>query len=57
MEQGEVINIYETDAMNLEIQTATEQQFNLSMSAPITMISLRDRLGFLSDTKFAMQML
>ncbi len=57
MEQGEVIDIYETDAMNLEIQTMTEQQFNLSMSTPITMTSLRDRLGFLSDTEFAMQML
>ncbi len=34
-----------------------EQRFNLSMSASITMTSLRDRLGFLSDTKFAMQML
>jgi hypothetical protein len=27
------------------------------MSAPITMTSLRDRLGFLSNTEFAMQML
>ncbi len=57
MEQGEVVNIYETDAMNLEIQTTTEQQFDLSMSAPITMTSLRDRLSFFSDTKFTMQML
>ncbi len=43
--------------MNPEIQVTTEQQFDLSMSAPITMTSLRDRLGFLSDTEFAMQML
>ncbi len=34
-----------------------EQQFDLSMSTPITMTSLQDHLGFLSDTKFAMQML
>jgi hypothetical protein len=27
------------------------------MSVPITMTSLRDRLGFLSDTEFAKQML
>jgi hypothetical protein len=57
MEQGEVVDIYETDAMNLEIQTMTEQQLDLSMSAPITMTSLQDRLGFLSDTEFTMQML
>jgi hypothetical protein len=57
MEHGEVVNIYETEAMNPEIQVTTEQQFDLSMSAPITMTSLRDRLGFLSDTEFAMQML
>ena len=57
MEQGEVVDIYETEAMNLEIQVTTEQRFDLSMSAPITMTSLRDRLGFLSDTEFAMQML
>jgi hypothetical protein len=37
MEQGEVVNIYKTKAMNLEIQVTIEQRFNLSMSAPITM--------------------
>ncbi len=57
MEQGEVVDIYKTEAINLEIQVTTEQQFDLSMSAPITMTSLRDRLGFLSDMEFAMQML
>ncbi len=57
MEQGEVVDIYKTKAMNLEIQVTTEQRFNLSMSAPITMTSLWDHLGFLSDTEFAMQML
>jgi hypothetical protein len=57
MENGEVVDIYETKAMNSEIQVTTEQRFDLSMSAPITMTSLWDRLGFLSDTKFAMQML
>jgi hypothetical protein len=43
--------------MNRKIQVTTEQRFDLSMSAPITMTSLRDRLGFLSKTEFAMQML
>ena len=43
--------------MNAEIQEVTERRFDLSMSAPITMTSLRERLGFLSDTDFAIQML
>jgi hypothetical protein len=43
--------------MNLEIQTTTEQRFDLSMSVPITMTSLWDQLGSLSDTDFTMQML
>ncbi len=57
MEQEEVVDVYQTEAMNLEIQVTTEQRFNLSMSAPITMASLRDHLGFLSNTEFVMQML
>jgi hypothetical protein len=52
-EQGEVVDIYKTKAMNLEIQITTEQRFDLSMSAPITMTSLWDCLGFFSDTEFA----
>ncbi len=57
IEHGEVVDIYKTKAMNIEIKVTTEQRFGLSMSAPITMTSLRDRLGFLSDTDFAIQML
>jgi hypothetical protein len=57
MEHGEIVDIYETEAMNLEIQVTMEQRFDLSMSAPITMTSLRNRLRFLSNTEFAMQML
>jgi hypothetical protein len=57
MEHGEVVDTYDMEAMNREIQVTTEQQFDLSMIAPITMTSLRDRLGFLSDTEFAMHML
>jgi hypothetical protein len=57
MEHGEVVDIYKTKAMNLQIQVTTEQRFDLSMSAPITMTSLWDQLGFLSDTEFATQML
>jgi len=47
-----VVDITDTDEMNKEIQTVTEKRFDLSMSAPITMSSLRSRLGFLSDTDF-----
>ncbi len=43
--------------MNREIQVTAEKHFNLLMSAPITMSSLRERLGFLSNTEFAMNML
>jgi hypothetical protein len=57
MENGQVIDIYKVEEMNREIQVTTEKRFNLSMSAPITMSSLRKRLGFLSDTEFAMNML
>jgi len=56
-EQGEIVDIHETQAMNTEIQKVTERRFDLSMSALITMTSLRGRLGFLSDTDFAIQML
>ncbi len=56
-EQGEIVTISETIAMNTEIQEVTEKRFELSTSAPITMTSLRKRLCFLSDTDFAIQML
>ncbi len=57
MENGEVINITETEEMNKEIQEVTEKRFDLSMSAPITMSLLREKLGFLSDTNFATSLL
>jgi hypothetical protein len=57
MENGQVIDIYEAEEMNREIQVTTEKCFDLSMSAPITMSSLRECLGFSSDTEFTMNML
>jgi hypothetical protein len=48
-EQGEIVDIYKMQAMNTEIQEVTKQRFDRSMSAPITMTSLRGRHGFLSD--------
>ncbi len=57
MEGSSVVDITDTKEMNAEIQQVTEQQFNLSMSAPIRMSSLREKLGFLSDTEFANNLL
>jgi len=57
VENGIVVDISTTDEMNREIQAVTEKRFDLSMSAPITMSSLRTRLGFLSDTDFANSLL
>ena len=56
-EDGQVVDITDTDEMNREIQTVTEKRFDLSMSAPITMSSLRSHLGFLSDMDFANSLL
>ncbi len=57
IKEGNVINILDTEETNTEIQRVMEQWFDLSMSAPITMSSLRSRLGFLSDTDFATSLL
>jgi hypothetical protein len=56
-EDGQVVDITDTEEMYREIQTVTEKRFDLSMSAPITMSSLRSHLGFLSDTNFANSLL
>jgi hypothetical protein len=57
MNRTEVVDIIETKEMNAEIQRVTEQRFNLSMSASITMSLLQEKYGFLSDTKFATNLL
>lgn len=49
MENGQVVDITDTDEMNKEIQTVTEKRFDLSI--------LRSRLGFHSDTDFANSLL
>lgn len=54
---GTIENITDKDAMNAEIQYVTEQRFDLAHSAPITMSSLATKLGYLSDTEFAKQLL
>ncbi len=57
MEGSNIVDITDTKEMNAEIQRVTEQHFDLLMSTPITMLSLRKKLGFLSDTKFANNLL
>jgi hypothetical protein len=57
MEGSSVVNVTDTKEMNAEIQQVTEQRFDLSMSTPITMSSLREKLGFLLDTKFVNNLL
>jgi hypothetical protein len=57
MEESSVIDITDTEEMNAEIQRVTDQLFILSVIAPITMSSLREKLGFLSDTEFANNLL
>ncbi len=49
IKEGTTVDILDMDAMNKGIQMVREQQFDLSMSALITMSSLRSWLGFLSD--------
>jgi hypothetical protein len=56
-EDGQVVDITGTKEMYKEIQTVTEKRFDLSMSAPTTIASLRSHLGFLSDTDFANSLL
>jgi hypothetical protein len=51
------VDILDTDVMNKEIQMVMEQWFDLLMSAPITMSSLRSWLSFLSNTDFATSLL
>ncbi len=57
MEGSSVVDITNTKEMNAEIQQVTEQRFDLSMSAPIMVSSLQEKLGFLSDTEFANNLL
>ncbi len=57
MEGLQLVNIKDIEEMNAEIQRVTEQHFDLSMSATITMSSLWKKLGFLLDTEFATNLL
>ena len=50
-------DITDPEEMNAKIQYVTEQRFDLTHSAQITMSSLAKKLGYLSDTEFAQQLL
>jgi hypothetical protein len=52
-----VVNIVEAKAMNEEIQWVTEWRFDLAQSAPITLLSLRQLIGFCASTQFANDLL
>jgi len=52
-----IINIYEREAMCAEIQTITENRFELAESAPVTSSSLATSVGFLGNTEFAMELM
>ncbi len=52
-----MVDILDTGKMNQEIQLVTEQRFDLSMSTPIIMSSLRAQLRCFSDTEFAFSLL
>ena len=54
---GEVVEIDNKEAMNAEIQLVTEKRFDLAHSAKITLSSLQEKLGYLSDTEFAKELL
>jgi hypothetical protein len=49
-EGGKMVDIYEANAMNTEIQRVTEMRFELANSAPIQKSSLRERVGFFALT-------
>ena len=57
MVNGEVTAITDKEDMNAEIQQVTEKRFDLAHSAKISLSSLKDKLGYLSDTEFAKELL
>ena len=52
-----IIDITDMEAMCDEIQNVTERRFALAESAPISNSLLLDKVGFLSNTKFALELL
>lgn len=54
---GTIENIEDKEEMEAEIQKVTELRFDYAHSAKITLSSLSEKLGYLSDTEFAEQLL
>ena len=52
-----IMDITDKDEMCDEIQSVTERQFALAESAPTSWSSLANKIGFLSNTKFALNLL
>ena len=52
-EGGRMITVRDKEGMEREIQTVGEHRFDLAHSAPISMSSLIEKMGYLSDTEFA----
>jgi len=55
--EGEIIELREQQAMVTEIQEVTEVRFDLAHSAKISLSSVGKKLGYLSDTAFAQELL
>ncbi len=53
MEGNVVVDILKAGAMSKEIQRVTERRFNLDQSAPVTMSSLCQLVGYCASTQFA----
>ena len=56
-ERGRIVEIRDREGMEKEIQVVTELRFDLAHSAPITLSSLLTKLGYLSDTEFAAELI
>ena len=54
---GSIEDITDPEEMNTEIQYVMEQRFDLAHSIQITMSFVADKVGYLSDTEFAQQLL
>ncbi len=56
MSDGDEVDLINSTDMVREIQIVTEQRFSLAESAPATNTSLRDTVGFLADTEYAIEL-
>ena len=57
MVNGRVVDIENKKEMNTEIQEVAEKQFGQAYSTKITLSSLQQKMGYLSDTDFSKKLL